>query len=152
MTAAASSWSRQRDLGVEFEPEETGSTFEENARIRRWRRRRLTGLLALADDSGLEVDYLGGRPGIFSARYAGDDRTEPSLSDEQRVRIVLAEMRGVPDERRIGALSLRDRDRRRRRVEVRTVEGVFEGRIGARAARRRTDSATTRSSSCRNAA
>jgi XTP/dITP diphosphohydrolase len=86
-------------------------------------------LPALADDSGLEVDHLGGRPGIFSARYAGDDRTDPSLSDEQRVDIVLKEMEGVAEERR---------DARFRCViavatpagDVRTVEGVFEGRIG----------------------
>lgn len=116
-------------LGVPFEPEETGSTFEENATIKAIEAARATGLPALADDSGLEVDHLGGRPGIFSARYAGDGRTDPSLTDEQRVAIVLDELRGVPDERRSA---------RFRCViaiaapggSVRTVEGVFEGRIG----------------------
>jgi len=117
------------ELGVAFEPEETGATFQENATIKAVEAARATGLPALADDSGLEVDHLGGRPGIFSARYAGDSRTNPSLSDEQRVDIVLAEMHGVPDERR-GArfrcvIAVATPDGR-----VRTVEGVFEGRIG----------------------
>jgi XTP/dITP diphosphohydrolase len=116
-------------LGVQFAPEETGATFEENAKIKAVEAARICGLPALADDSGLEVDALGGRPGVVSARYAGDGRTDPSLTDEQRVDIVLAEMEGVPEERR-GA--------RFRCViaiatpagAVRTVEGVFEGRIG----------------------
>ncbi|TAK60436.1 MAG: RdgB/HAM1 family non-canonical purine NTP pyrophosphatase [Dehalococcoidia bacterium] len=116
-------------LGIEFAPEETGTTFEENATIKALEAARGCGLPALADDSGLEVDALGGRPGIVSARYAGDGRTDPSLTDEQRVDVVLAEMAGVPEERR-GA--------RFRCViavatpagQVRTIEGVFEGRLG----------------------
>jgi len=115
-------------LGVPFEPEETGSTFEENATIKAVEAARATGLPALADDSGLEVDHLGGRPGIFSARYAGDGRTDPSLTDEQRAGAVLDELRGVPDGQRsarfrcvIAVATPAGR--------VRTVEGVFEGRI-----------------------
>lgn len=116
-------------LGIEFAPEETGTTFEENAKIKALEAARACGLPALADDSGLEVDALDGRPGVVSARYAGNGRTDPSLTDEQRVDVVLAEMAGVPEERR-GA--------RFRCViavatpagEVRTVEGVFEGRLG----------------------
>jgi XTP/dITP diphosphohydrolase len=115
-------------LGVPFDPEETGATFEENARIKAQEAARACGLPALADDSGLEVDALGGRPGVYSARYAGDDRTDPSLTDEQRVDVVLREMEGVPDERRTA---------RFRCViavatpggETRTVEGTFEGRL-----------------------
>jgi len=116
------------DLDVPFDPEETGSTFEENATIKATAAMRATGLPALADDSGLEVDHLGGRPGIFSARYAGDDRTDPALSDEDRVRIVLDEMRGVPDAERAArfrcviAIAVPD-------GAVRTVDGVFEGRL-----------------------
>ncbi len=75
------------------------------------------------------MDHLGGRPGIFSARYAGDDRTDPALSDEQRVDIVLAEMQGVPEERRGArfrcAIAVATPD-----GDVRIVDGVFEGRIG----------------------
>ena len=55
------------------EPEETGATFEENARLKALYYARMTGLPALADDSGLVVDALGGRPGVHSARYANDD-------------------------------------------------------------------------------
>ncbi|MEX2246635.1 MAG: XTP/dITP diphosphatase [Dehalococcoidia bacterium] len=117
-----------RQLGVTFEPTETGSTFSANAILKAREAARLTGLPALADDSGLEVDELGGRPGIFSARYAGGDSTDPSLSDEDRVRIVLEEMEGVPSG---------DRTARFRCViaiatpagDARIVEGVFEGRI-----------------------
>jgi len=117
------------ELGVAFDPEETGASFEENATLKAVEAARSTGLLALADDSGLEVDYLGKRPGIFSARYAGGDRTDPSLSDEQRVRIVLDELRGVPD-------ALRTARFRCAIViatpagDVRAVDGVWEGRIG----------------------
>jgi len=115
-------------MAVDFQPEETGSTFEENARMKALEAARSCGLPAFADDSGLEVDHLGGRPGIYSARYAGDDRTDPSLTDEQRVDIVLAEMEGVPEEQRgarfrcVIAIATPDGG-------ARTVEGVFEGRI-----------------------
>jgi XTP/dITP diphosphohydrolase len=116
------------ELGVDFNPEETGATFEENARLKAVEAARITGLPALADDSGLEVDALDGRPGVFSARYAGAGRTDPSLSDEDRVRIVLDEMAGVPDDRRAArfraviAVATPEGD-------VRTVDGVFEGRL-----------------------
>lgn len=119
-------------LGVPFEPEETGATFEENATIKAVEAARATGHPALADDSGLEVDHLGGRPGIFSARYAGGDRTDPSLTEAQQVAIVLDEMRGVPDDQRgarfrcVIAVATPD-------GQVRTVEGVFEGRIAREA-------------------
>ncbi len=118
-----------RALGVPFDPEETGSTFEENATLKAVAAVRATGCVALADDSGLEVDALGGRPGIFSARYAGAGRTDAALSDEDRVRLVLDEMRGVAEDRRgarfrcVIAIATPD-------GEVRTVDGVFEGRIG----------------------
>jgi XTP/dITP diphosphohydrolase len=65
----------QADLGVES-VEETGTTFEANALLKARHASRTTGLPAIADDSGIEVDALGGRPGVHSARYAGLDATD----------------------------------------------------------------------------
>ena len=61
----------QRDVGVDLEPEETGTTFEANARIKAKAVMEATGLPAIADDSGLMVDALDGAPGVYSARYGG---------------------------------------------------------------------------------
>ena len=61
-----------RDAGLDIEIEENGKTFEENAKIKAREVCRLTGKPAIADDSGLSVDVLGGEPGIYSARYASD--------------------------------------------------------------------------------
>src|SRR5690606_9037122 len=81
----------QSDLGVE-DAEETGLTFIENALIKARHASRVTGLPALADDSGLCVDALGGAPGLYSARYAG----EPA--DPQRnIDKLLTELEGVDD-------------------------------------------------------
>jgi XTP/dITP diphosphohydrolase len=77
------------------EPEENGSTFLENALIKARAAHEATGLPALADDSGIEVDALGGRPGIHSARYGGE-----GLSDAQRCGRLLEELEGVPAEER----------------------------------------------------
>lgn len=79
----------QASLGI-VPIEETGSTFLENALLKARHAARLTRLAALADDSGIEVDALGGRPGVRSARYAGD-----SASDEQNLALLLAELEGV---------------------------------------------------------
>jgi XTP/dITP diphosphohydrolase len=76
-----------RDLAIDEEFEESGRTFSENARIKALGYSRLTYFPVLADDSGLEVDALGGRPGIHSARYAG-----PGASDEDRIHKLLGEM------------------------------------------------------------
>ncbi|MEX1253609.1 MAG: XTP/dITP diphosphatase [Dehalococcoidia bacterium] len=83
------------ELGLNLEVEESGQTYSENARIKAEAYAQASGLVTLADDSGLEVDALGGRPGIFSARYAGPDRT-----DEERVQTLLQELSDVPDEQR----------------------------------------------------
>ncbi len=79
---------------------ETGATFAENAVLKAREVARLTGLPALADDSGLEVAALGGRPGVFSARYA-QDRTYPAPpADADNWRKLLDELKGVPPEQR----------------------------------------------------
>lgn len=81
--------------GIDIEVEETGSTFAENASLKATAYARASGLLTLADDSGLEVDALGGEPGTRSARYAGQ-----GASDEDRYRLLLSRLEGVPWERR----------------------------------------------------
>ena len=70
------------------EVEETGTTFEENAELKARAACEKTGYPAIADDSGLVVDALGGRPGVYSARYAGEGAT-----DEDKINKLLAEMR-----------------------------------------------------------
>ena len=83
-----------RDLGLAFDPEETGATFEENALLKAREGLRLTGLGAIADDSGLCVEALQGRPGIYSARYGGED-----LPFEQKIQLLLRELDGKTDRR-----------------------------------------------------
>ncbi len=78
------------------EVEETGTTFAENAYLKAKAACEETGLPAVADDSGLEVDALDGRPGVYSARYAGEDAT-----DAQRIQKLLGELAEVPAEKRI---------------------------------------------------
>ena len=87
----------QTDLGV-GDADETGSSFVENALIKARHASLLTGLPAIADDSGLVVDALGGRPGVYSARYSGADATDDSNIDK-----LLQELQGVPDAKRTAA-------------------------------------------------
>ena len=77
------------------EPEETGLTFVENALIKARNATLITGRPALADDSGLEVDALNGKPGIYSSRYAGENAT-----DSENVIKLLAALSGVPENQR----------------------------------------------------
>jgi XTP/dITP diphosphohydrolase len=84
----------QRQIGIEPAPE-TGSTFEENALLKARHAARAGRLPALADDSGIEVDALGGRPGVWSARYAGEHAT-----DQENLAKMLESLRGVPLQRR----------------------------------------------------
>ncbi|WP_222888822.1 MULTISPECIES: XTP/dITP diphosphatase [Enterobacteriaceae] len=81
----------QTELGVES-ADETGLTFIENAIIKARHAAQVTGLPAIADDSGLAVDALGGAPGIYSARFAGAD-----ASDQQNLEKLLVELQDVPD-------------------------------------------------------
>jgi len=105
------------------ETPETGMTFAENAELKAKAAARATGRVALADDSGLEVDALGGQPGILSNRFAG-----PGATDRDKYMRILELLEGVPDEERTA--------RFRAAVAIATpegetvlVEGTCEGRI-----------------------
>jgi len=84
----------QRELGI-ADADETGLSFVENAILKARHAARACGLPAIADDSGLEVDALGGRPGVYSARFAGE-----GASDRDNLQKLLAELHDVPAERR----------------------------------------------------
>jgi XTP/dITP diphosphohydrolase len=83
-----------KDIDDDVEIVENGLTFEENARLKADGYAKSVGIPVLADDSGLEIDALNGRPGIFSARYAGDH------NDAANNAKVLSELGGIPDEKR----------------------------------------------------
>lgn len=84
-----------KDLNIDIDIVEDGSTFEENAVIKAQTICKMTNMITIADDSGLVVDYLGGAPGIYSARYAGEDAT-----DDERNNKLLSELKDVPFEKR----------------------------------------------------
>lgn len=81
--------------GIDLEVEETGCTLEQNAVLKAKGYSHASGLLTLADDSGLEVEALDGLPGVYSSRYAG-----PSATDDERVRYLLTKLEGIPTDRR----------------------------------------------------
>jgi XTP/dITP diphosphohydrolase len=115
----------QSALGIDS-PHEDGASFVENALIKARHAARAAGLPAIADDSGLEVDALGGRPGVHSARFAG-----PGRGDEANNERLLAELAGVPPERRTARFRcamvfVRDADDPSPIVRT----GVWEGAIG----------------------
>ena len=85
----------QKEAGFNIEVEETGTTFEENSYLKASAITALSGLPAVADDSGLMVDALGGEPGVYSARYTGN----PEDSDVDRYMYLLKKMEGVTDRR-----------------------------------------------------
>ena len=92
-----------REAGVDEEIVEDGMSFEENAEIKaRAVSRVLVNDIVLADDSGLEIDYLDKAPGIYSARFAGED-----TSYDIKNRILLDRLEGVPDDERTARLSVR---------------------------------------------
>jgi XTP/dITP diphosphohydrolase len=103
--------------------EETGTTFEENAILKAEAIANILGVKVIADDSGLEIDALEGRPGVYSARYAG-----PEKNDENNIDKVLDELQDVPESERTArfccALALAEPGK-----ETVTVFGTCEGRI-----------------------
>ncbi len=103
--------------------EEDGKTFEENAVKKAVHASKFTGMTAIADDSGLEVDALNGAPGVFSARYAGE-----SADDRSNLEKLLKEMSHIPDEKRgarfVCCIALASLN------EVKTFFGYVEGKIG----------------------
>jgi XTP/dITP diphosphohydrolase len=121
-------WLGLADLGVTLEVEETGETFEENAVLKAEAYAAETGLLTLADDSGLEVDALNGAPGVLTARYGG-----VGLTPKERYELLLRSLAGVPWEARTArfrcviALHIKER-------LVGTAEGSCEGIIATEAA------------------
>jgi XTP/dITP diphosphohydrolase len=116
------------DLSLHLEIEEHGNSYQENALLKAVPFANASGLATLADDSGLEVDALGGRPGIHSARFGG-----PGLGDADRWQLLLQELAGVPWEARTArfrcVIALA-----RPRGPVETTEGICEGRIAFEAA------------------
>ena len=84
-----------KELGISVDVEETGTTYAENARLKACTLAKKSGLLTLADDSGIEVDALNGAPGVMSARYACEN-----ASDAERVHYLLSKLKDIPLEKR----------------------------------------------------
>ena len=118
------------DVGIANEADETGTTFAANAVLKARFYARLSGLPTLADDSGLEVDALGGGPGVRTRRYAGEDAT-----DEDNNMKLLGALVGLPPARRgaryrcVLALALPERAGPRGGLSVGLTRGTFSGRI-----------------------
>ncbi len=112
------------DEGISIEVEEDGETFEENAHLKAKAVYDICKCPVIADDSGLEVDFLDGAPGIYSARYAGEGAT-----DEQRIEKILSELDGVDESMRTARFvcaiyCILDND-----TEY-SVRGTLDGHIG----------------------
>jgi XTP/dITP diphosphohydrolase len=75
------------ELGIEFEVDEAGETYEENARVKALAGAKLSGLVTLGDDSGIEIEAMGGEPGVRSARFLGEDATYPERFAEIQRRL-----------------------------------------------------------------
>ncbi len=113
----------QAEAGVDIDVEETGTTFEENAALKAQAVYDLTGNAVISDDSGLEVDYLNGAPGVYSHRYAGENAT-----DADRCAKLLSELNGVETAKRtarfVCVLCFID-DKGEKLVIRGTVEGII---------------------------
>jgi len=112
------------DLNISDEPEEDGKTFEENAIKKVDFYARLTDLPVLAEDSGLEIDYLNGEPGVFSRRWPGYKAT-----DEELVEMALQKLSGVPPESRGAQFRVVMALRKSSQDKVITAEGLLRGSI-----------------------
>ena len=113
-----------KEAGIHAEITEDGKSYEENALIKAREIAKYTNAIIMADDSGLEIDYLNGEPGIYSARYLGED-TSYSVKNKN----LMDRLEGVPDEKRtarfVCAIAAVMPDGR----EL-TTRGIIEGRIG----------------------
>lgn len=111
------------DIQLDMDVEETGTTFRENAELKALTYARASGMLSLADDSGLEIDALNGAPGVYSARFAG-----PDASYEERFTIIFKQLQGLPMAQRTArfrcVISLAEPS-----GYLRSVDGVIEGAI-----------------------
>lgn len=113
-----------KDAGIKADIEENGATFEENAVIKAKAICEMTGEIVLADDSGLEIDYLNKEPGVYSARYMGEN-TSYHIKNANLV----SHLEGVPEEKRTArfvcviAAAFPD-------GSIKTARGTMEGRIG----------------------
>ncbi len=121
-------WLSLDDVGVNYEVEESGKTFEENAILKVKFYARKTGLLTLADDSGLEVDALDGRPGVHTARFGG-----PGLTQKQRYQRLLESLSSVPWEQRTARFRCVVALARNQEL-LGTASGVCEGMIALKPA------------------
>jgi XTP/dITP diphosphohydrolase len=116
-------WVGLGDVGMAWEVEESGETFKENAILKATRYAEASGLLTLADDSGLEVEALDGQPGVRTARFGGE-----GLNAIERYLLLLDKLRGVPVEKRDArfrcVVALADKA-----GLIATASGIVEGRI-----------------------
>jgi XTP/dITP diphosphohydrolase len=117
-------WLSLDDAGVATDVEETGDTFHENALLKAQAYAAETGLLTLADDSGLEVDALSGQPGVYTARYGG-----PGLTYAGRYRLLLQAMRDVAWAERTARFRCVIVLARPDGVVLATSEGICQGMI-----------------------
>ena len=114
----------QKQAGVHVSPEENGTTFAENARIKAMAVYEATGLPTVADDSGLGIDAMNGEPGVYSARYYGEDTPY-----EEKNHRIIESLKGVAEEKRTARFvahitCVLSKD------EILDCEGVCEGTIG----------------------
>ncbi len=111
------------DISLDMDVEETGTTFQENAELKAHTYAHASGLLSLADDSGIEIDALGGEPGVYSARFLG-----PNTSYAERFRVILERMNGLPISQRTArfrcVITIAEPN-----GYFRSVDGVIEGII-----------------------
>lgn len=112
------------EVGIDIDVDETGTTFEENAVLKAEAISKLVDALVIADDSGLEIDYLNKEPGVYSARYLGKDTPY-----EEKNQIIINRLAGVPKEQRIArfvcAMVLCEKGK-----TVFVTRGTVEGYIG----------------------